>query len=328
MLLSEYDDDNHDDGDEPDSLDGIEYVSPVAGRSLGVQPVPRFDREKLRPFEVTFCDNKDYDVPVRGGRQVAFLVYDYKTTAKFKVDLFSKKDNGRTLREVVALNGIHKLSYYCHVYSDGCGSMVHVELAAVMLGLDHSFIPPHEQSLNEAEKICNVSWVAAEAHFENSNAPHTLLALAVSYVLYVDLRTATTPSRGYLTPYEMIKGEPPSILKLHRFYTRAFVTIPKKKRKQLMKKGKLGRAEEGRFLGFQAPYSSTYRVLLTENRLVHSINVTFDDSDYCDVAYAAPQPDPYGDTDVPFQMPAPTAARGVQSEEAIPYNPNDLTHGF
>ena len=61
---------------------------------------------------------------------------------------------------------------------------------------------------------------------------------------------------------------------------------------------------------------------------MHSINVTFDDSDYCDVAYAAPQPDPYGDTDVPFQMPAPTAARGVQSEEAIPYNPNDLTHGF
>ena len=328
VLLSEYDDDDHDDGDEPESVDGIEYISPVAGRSLGIQPVPRFDLEKIRPFEVIFCDNKDYDVPVRGGRQVAFLVYDYKTTAKFKVDLFSKKDNGRALREIVALNGIHKLPYQCHVYSDGCGSMAHVELAAVLLGLDHSYIPPHEQSLNEAEKICNVSWAAAEAHLEHSNAPHSLLALAVSYVLYVDLRTATTPSRGYLTPYEMIKGDPPSILKLHRFYTRAFVTAPKQKRKQLMKKGILGRAEEGRFLGFQAPYSSTYRVLLTGNRLVHSINVTFDDSNYREVADAPMQSPPKDGADVQFPMSAPNVARGVQSEEANTFNPNDLPYGF
>ena len=39
----------------------IEYISPVAGRALGEQPVPRFDLNKLRPFEVMFVDNKEYE---------------------------------------------------------------------------------------------------------------------------------------------------------------------------------------------------------------------------------------------------------------------------
>ena len=42
------------------------------------------------------------------------------------------------------------------------------------------------------------------------------------------------------------------------------------------------RAEPGRFVGFQSPFSSTYAVMLDgePERLVHSINVTFDDSDF------------------------------------------------
>lgn len=308
---SEYDDDNHDDADDPSvsSVD-LHYVSPVAGRALGTQPVPRFDLDQLRPFEVMFCDNKDYDAPVRGGRQVSFLLYDYKSTAKFKVDLFSKKDNGEAFRRIVALNGIHKLPYSCRVWTDGCGSMVHVELTAALMGLDHSYIPPHEQSLNEAEKICNTIWATAEAQLLHAKAPDTLLAESVGYALYVDMRTATTPGRDYMTPYEIIKGVQPSIDKLHRFYTQAYVVAPKQKRKALIKQGIRVRAEEGRFLGFQSPYSTTYRVLLTGNRLVHSINVTFDDSNF---TADASTPAPAGGS---VTLPLPLAAPGVQSEEA------------
>ena len=57
-----YDDDNELDGDEPEQRMTIEYLSPVSGRSLGEQPVPRFNISEIRPFEVMFCDNKDYGV--------------------------------------------------------------------------------------------------------------------------------------------------------------------------------------------------------------------------------------------------------------------------
>ena len=70
----------------------------------------------------------------------------------------------------------------------------------------------------------------------------------------------------------------PSITKLHRFYTCSFVCIPRQKRKQLAGKGFIGRAEVGRLMGFRSPFSSTFKVLLSKTRMVHSINVTFDDS--------------------------------------------------
>ena len=108
-----------------------------------------------------FVDNKDYEQAVRGGRQTTFILYDYIvcTTAKFKVEIFKKTDNGVALREILSMNGVHKLPYSCLVYSDGCGSMRHVEIAAVTMGLQHAYIPPdpHEQSLNEAEKVCPVA---------------------------------------------------------------------------------------------------------------------------------------------------------------------------
>ena len=42
--------DDHDPGDDDaEPRLEIEYISPVAGRSMGQQPVPRFDIDQLRP---------------------------------------------------------------------------------------------------------------------------------------------------------------------------------------------------------------------------------------------------------------------------------------
>ena len=98
--------------------------------------------------------------------------------------------------------------------------------------------------------------------------------------MYVDLRMASTSTRNFKTPYEMTKGSQPTVSKLHRFYTLSAVNVPKARRKKLAKEGTHTFAEAGRFVGFHAPFSSTYAVMLSESRLVHSINVTFDDSDF------------------------------------------------
>ena len=204
-----------------------------------------------------------------------------KSTAKFKVDLFKKTENGTLLRDTLSKNGVHKLPYSCLVYSDGCGPMRHAEIAAVTMGLQHAYVPPHEQSLNEAEKICLVIWDDATALMIRADGIHVsprLFNEAMSYSLYLDLRMSTTASCGFKTPLEIIGGNVPDISKLHRFYTCSFVCIPRQKRKQLAKKGYIGRSEVGHLMRFHSPFSSTYKVLLSQNRMVHNINVTFDDS--------------------------------------------------
>ena len=182
-----------------------------------------------------FVDNKDYNCSVRGGAITALVFIDYKTRAKFKVDLTSKVNNGVAFGQIVCMTGAHKLDYPCRVLSDGCGSVVHVRTMANRMGIDHAFIPPHQQSLNEAEKVADQVWAAARAHVMHADAPDSVFALAVSWCMYVDLRTATTSTRGWMSPHEMLRGKPPSVTKLHRFWTKAFVTAPKSKRNALAK---------------------------------------------------------------------------------------------
>ena len=276
-----FDDSDADDSEEDEHLqqEEVQYTAAEAGRALGEQPVPRYDLSKLRPFEIMFADNKDYPFPVRAGKQVAFVLIDLKSQAKFKVDLKSKSDNGWAFQQIVAQNGVHKLDYHCHIWTDGCGSMVHVLNTAVRMGIDHAYTPPREPSLNEAEKVCNTMWAAARTHLACSKAPNSLMAEAVAYSMYMDMRIATTASRGWLTPYEMIKGVPPSLLKLQRWYTKSFVNVPPGKRKWLQQQGLPHRAKPGRLIGWHSPFSTTYKVMLSKNRLVHSSNVTFDPED-------------------------------------------------
>jgi hypothetical protein len=58
-----FDDDNHLDDDDSvldSDNDELEYEAEALGRRLGIQNMPRFDLDKLRPFEAVFVDNKDY----------------------------------------------------------------------------------------------------------------------------------------------------------------------------------------------------------------------------------------------------------------------------
>ena len=320
--------DPSDSGDDADAVPLIEYEfkAASAGRQLGIQPVPRFQLYTLKPFEVVFVDNKDFPCPVRGGKPTSLIFICYKTRAKVKVDLASKRENGDAFQRMVALFGIHKLPYHCRVLSDGCGSMAHVAATASRLGIDHSYIPPHQQSLNEAEKVADLMWAAARAHMVHSGAPHNLFSMAVDFSMYVDLRTSTTDSRGWLTPYEMFRGTQPSVDRLHVFYTKCFVAVPKAKRKALADKGLHNyRAEPGRFVGYHSLLSSTYAVMLDKeahsvDRLVHSINVTFDDTDHSPCGHPVPAPCA---VEVNLPAAAPLPAVGGMPEA----KPQEANHG-
>ena len=58
--------------------------------------------------------------------------------------------------------------------------------------------PPHQASLNEAEKVANHIWASARAHMIYSQAPDMLFAKAVDFSIYNDFGTTTAASRGWL----------------------------------------------------------------------------------------------------------------------------------
>ena len=94
--------------------------------------------------------------------------------------------------------------------------------------------------------------------------------------MHLNLRMATTASRGFRTPYEMITGEVPSLTALRPFNTETAVTVPKSKRQKMIDMGRpLERAEVGRLIAYQSPYALTPCIMLNGNRMVHSRNVTY-----------------------------------------------------
>ena len=176
--------------------------------------MPRLDIDKLRPSEVMFADNNDYPCDAQGGAVTTLIFINHKTRTKHKIDLRTKANNGIVFRRIVAREGIHKLPHAYRIYTDGCDSMKHVELAANILGSDHQYIPPHQKPLNEAEKVADSTWADTRADMIHHNAPDHWFSLMAGYAMYTDIRTATTASRNWMTPYEMTRRTPQSIIKL------------------------------------------------------------------------------------------------------------------
>jgi len=259
----------------PDDLTP-EYEAQTLGREIIAKP-PRFNIEELKPYEVMFCDGKAYDIPQRGGWTTAFILLDLKSESWWKVDCTNKKDHPNALHHILVTNGVHLLPYTRTLFTDGCGSMAPVRTRAIKMGINAVRIPPHEQSLNEAERIADRAWAAGRTYItDNEDALPTHMALAVDMACYTKLRMATTASRNWLTPAEIIKGVAPSISHMVPFFTPAQVTVPKSKRSKLVKEGKHDiRAESGYLVGYMDMWSTTYKVLLSDNRIVHSRNVTF-----------------------------------------------------
>lgn len=166
-LKEEYSDEEDFDIDRTETID-YEWKAPTAGRTSEGK-LPRFDLDKLKPFEVMFADEKSYDVTQRGGWTTSFVLTDIKSDAWFKVDETAKTDHPNSLHQIIVQNGVHLLDYPRILYTDGCGSMRPVRDKAILMGINHHFIPPYDSSLNQAENICDRAWAAARTHIMDSD---------------------------------------------------------------------------------------------------------------------------------------------------------------
>lgn len=266
------------DGDSDGGLADVEFDdTAVVAKHDVKQKSKRFDLENLRPWEVMMADNKEYPCAVRGDYKTAFALIDVKTQRKLIVKLIRKAHNHNALSEILSITGAHKVPYSCTLYTDGCGSMGPVREVALKMGINHEYIPPHTQSLNDSEKVVDRVWAAAKTHMLHTGAPDHIFAECVEMVAYIDQYMATNPARDYLTPLQLQTGVKPSIHHLVPFFTACEVHAPKDKRQKFKSDGDvLSTAESGNVIGFQGPNSKVYKVLLSDNRVVHSIHVTFD----------------------------------------------------
>ena len=242
----------------------------------------RFDLAKLRPFEAMFVDNKDFPCEVRGGCKTSLVLVDYKTQLILKVNVDSKKQNGEAFTKMMAICGVTKLPYKCTVYHDNDGAMKHVVKSAALLQIAAIPLPPHDQSANEAEKVCNYMWRAARMYMIDSRAPHKLFADAVDYAIYIHNRTASTDTRGRKTPHEMAFGIVPSIEHIYPFYTKTVVTLPKDIFQELVRKGKISpssRGVPGRLIGYQHPLTRVPAVFTDRGFVIHNRSVTYQEDD-------------------------------------------------
>ena len=117
--------------------------------------VPHFNIKKLKPWEVFFADGKDYDCTQHGGIDMSLIILELKSNAWFKVDCQRKLQYGKAIRTLMICEGVHLLDYPRCCYTNGCGSMKHVEDNIIDLGINYNKIPPHSQSLNSAERIAD-----------------------------------------------------------------------------------------------------------------------------------------------------------------------------
>ena len=102
------------------------FKAAIAGRSAVARP-PRFDIKQIRPWEIMFVDEKEYDVTQRGGYTTSFILVDLKSDAWFKMDQTSKKQHGESFYTLMIKNSVHLKDYTRTVYSDGCGSMTYAK---------------------------------------------------------------------------------------------------------------------------------------------------------------------------------------------------------
>ena len=92
-----FEDENHDKQSEP-----ARFRAEVKGRSTEGAP-PRYDIDELKPWEVMFGDEKEYQVTQRGGIKRCYLILELKSDGWFVRNEVSKTEHGESFRSPSSL---------------------------------------------------------------------------------------------------------------------------------------------------------------------------------------------------------------------------------
>ena len=245
---------------------------PQSSRSQDAETAPRTSISTTgrkapgdyRKFEMIYVDNKslkwapghpDEDDDDDHSAQ-SFVAADMATNYAAIRFSTGKKDNAYNCAEILKEMGAHRQEYLATVRHDGCGSMKTLKKAkdGPLHAVKTELIPPHDQSLNQAEKLCNTIWKAARATMIARSIPEEHFRWCLAYEVYVHNRLSFDRDGSILTPYERAKGTRPDISRMLPFYSKVYFYLSEAQRATQIKNGvpqaPYKRASEGHFIGF------------------------------------------------------------------------------
>ena len=133
-------------------------------------------------------------------------------------------------------------------------------------------VPPYTPDQNGlAERTVGLLKDVARAYMKEKNLPDEFWAEAIVCAAYTLNRTPTSANNGFKTPFEVFHGTKPSLRRLRVFGTKAWVHIPKKKRKAWNDKSK-----PLIFVGYEA-HSRNWRFIDEFGCIVKSSDAKFID---------------------------------------------------
>ena len=165
-------------------------VAPWAQFIAGAKPEIMVDYEQLRPSELLFADEIEFEhFKVKEKKQSMLLVYDAMTWGIRVKAENSKREHGERFRELAIQETWNKQGHKVTASSDGCGSMAYLRDAALDLGIDHWPIPPYSPRFNLVKQAIGSfkSTVAAcllGASAEDGPVDASYVQYAAEYVLH------------------------------------------------------------------------------------------------------------------------------------------------
>jgi len=218
----------------------------------------------VRPFEFIWADNKEYKGLFNGKHRYSLIIYDLYSGGQFALDVTTKRSNGIAFLKWATIFNITKLKYTPTVFTDGCGSMMHLKDAAEANGMRHHYLPANEPNLNLAEHAVRDLFDNAAVVMHAAGVGHRLdlQPAAVQYSAWTTFRCASTANRGFRTPHQLLGLGVPSIALLRPFYTPVVVT---QSRGQYVDSAVPERGRAGFFVGFDTLLTPTLIVQYADN---------------------------------------------------------------
>ena len=116
---------------------------------------PWYDKPAMCLWQLSFWDNITTDFKIKGKHASMLIGVDTKSNSWCVKVQCGKFENSDSINEVITKEALDKRPYKVTITSDGCGSMLLLQVAALRCSINHWPLPPYTWDLNIAEKAIN-----------------------------------------------------------------------------------------------------------------------------------------------------------------------------
>jgi hypothetical protein len=222
--------------------------------------LPHYPSRSL-PRNNLHVDVCQIEYTILGGKKYMAVALHEITDYSFVALIEKKEEAGRFTREIMQFVNTQTSQKITGLRSDNGGEYVNETVGTWLAerGIHHEYTIPYTPQQNgKAERLNRTLQEMARCVLDDSSNPNWLWGEAIMCVNYI--RNITVRSRKGIVPYTQFWGREPTYASLRIFGCKAYVLIPKEKRKSKMDSV----CEVGMMVGYPTQ-ASGYRILLEDS---------------------------------------------------------------